>query len=319
MSHEIDQSTGKAAMAYVGQEPWHGLGQKLPPDADLATWRLAAGMNFHVDECPVFYKWDGKFYESLKKKSLVRSDNGFELAQVGKKYNVVQPGQILEFYRDLVGPVGFKLDTAGVLFNGQKYWALARTSDEGNLFGKDKLVGYLLLVTACDGSMKTEGRFCAERVVCKNTLQIALGENSGHSVKVSHRSVFNPVEMKLELGLFNEGWVSFMTQAKRLAETPVDEQFAFQFVADALGATVNEEQQVNSEIHGKIMALFNGAGVGAEMKTAKGTAWGLLNAFTEFYDHHVETKTLDARLNNAWFGYGAKVKDKVYQQLTALA
>ena len=43
MSHDLDESTGKPAMAYVGERPWHGLGEALPPDQDIQTWSKPRG------------------------------------------------------------------------------------------------------------------------------------------------------------------------------------------------------------------------------------------------------------------------------------
>jgi hypothetical protein len=71
---------------------------------------------------------------------------------VGSRYNVVQPREVLEFYRDLTEVAGYELETAGALKAGRKFWALARTGKSAALKGKDVVNGYLLLATSCDGS-----------------------------------------------------------------------------------------------------------------------------------------------------------------------
>jgi len=48
MAHEIDTTTGRAAMAYIGQTPWHGLGRRLEEGATIETWQQAAGMEWEV-------------------------------------------------------------------------------------------------------------------------------------------------------------------------------------------------------------------------------------------------------------------------------
>ena len=65
----------------------------------------------------------------------------------------------------------------------------------------------------------------------------------------------------------------------------------------------------------KIMDLFNGEAKGAEL--VGNTKWGLLNAVTEYYDHHLPARTADARLNSTWFGNGDTVKAKAIEVLTA--
>ncbi|WP_414616819.1 DUF932 domain-containing protein, partial [Stenotrophomonas muris] len=92
---------------------------------------------------------------------------------VSKRFKVVQPGEILEFYRDLTQHSGFELETAGVLKGGKKFWAMARTGQSTSLKGRDRVDGYLLLATACDGTLATTAQFTSVRVVCNNTLQIA--------------------------------------------------------------------------------------------------------------------------------------------------
>ncbi|WP_163110586.1 DUF932 domain-containing protein, partial [Acinetobacter baumannii] len=81
-----------------------------------------------------------------------RSDTRAPLSVVSARYQVVQPLEVLDFYRDLTEVGGFELETAGVLKEGRKFWALAKTGQTGTLKGKDKVDGYLLLATACDGT-----------------------------------------------------------------------------------------------------------------------------------------------------------------------
>ena len=100
----------------------------------------------------------------------------------------MQPHDVLGFYRDLVSVSGFELETAGVLKGGKKLWALARTGDEMMLSGMDQVKGYLLLATSCDGSLATTAQFTSIRVVCNNTLQMAVGDNLG-AVRVPHSTI----------------------------------------------------------------------------------------------------------------------------------
>ena len=84
-----------------------------------------------------------------------RSDTNAPLSVVSGRYQVVQPKEVLEFYRDLSEISGFELETAGVLKAGKKFWALARTGKETALKGNDVVKGYLLLATSCDGTLAT--------------------------------------------------------------------------------------------------------------------------------------------------------------------
>ena len=158
-------------MAYAGEKPWHGLGNKLASQAPIEVWRTQAGMDWKIESSEVRYITGnnnvGVINAFPEQKVLYRSDTKAPLAVVSKRFQVVQPGEILEFYRDLTACNGFELETAGVLRAGKKFWALARTGQSTTLKGRDKVDGYLLLATACDGSLATTAQFTSVRVVCK--------------------------------------------------------------------------------------------------------------------------------------------------------
>ncbi len=83
---------------------------------------------------------------------------------------------IVRRHASLIG--GFGLETAGVLNERRKLRALAKTRQSGLLKGKGKITGYLLLATACDGTLAATAQFTSLRIVCRNILQIALGDST---------------------------------------------------------------------------------------------------------------------------------------------
>ena len=156
MSHLVE------TMAYVGQTPWHELGNALPQKQSIDVWAQAAGMQWHIRETPVRYlatdedsSLYGEAMEFPDQKVLYRSDTKAPLSVVSGRYQVVQPQEVLEFYRDLTEVSGYELETAGVLKGGRKFWALARTGKSSALKGDDVVNGYLLLATSCDGTLAT--------------------------------------------------------------------------------------------------------------------------------------------------------------------
>src|SRR5690606_6282130 len=209
MEHQIALVKGKASIAYVGDKPWHGLGQELTPDASIETWKKEAGMDWEIKDSPITFN-DGsgpKVYKGSR--VLFRSDTGEQLSIVSDEYRVVQPGEVLDFFQDLVALQGFKLTTAGVLYGGRRFWALADTGREMDVLGKDRVKGMLLLTTSCDGTMATTAMFTTVRVVCNNTLTLAMNKDSKNATRVTHRSVFDPTKVKADLGLLDEAWETF--------------------------------------------------------------------------------------------------------------
>ena len=163
-------------------------------------------MDFQILGSPVSFKTgSGKTFAYGKKQVLYRGDTEEALSVVGDRYRVVQPLEVLEFFRNLVADHGFQLETAGVLFNGAKYWALARTGEEVRIKGQDVIRQYLMLGTACDGSMQTTAKLVDTRVVCNNTIEIAASEDGG-SIKVRHSSKFCAEDVQAELGLASKTW-----------------------------------------------------------------------------------------------------------------
>ncbi|MBB0025852.1 DUF932 domain-containing protein [Ralstonia pickettii] len=313
-------------MAYVGQTPWHGLGNQLSPRQPVEVWAKQAGMNWQIEETEVRFVSGsagsslGSIHAFPEQKVLYRSDTKAPLSVVSARYNVVQPAEILEFYRDLTEVGGFELETAGVLKEGRKFWALAKTGQTGLLKGKDKVDGYLLLATACDGTLATTAQFTSVRVVCNNTLQIALGDGTG-VVKVPHRSQFDAAAVKRQLGIAVSSWDSFMARTKALAERKVTDSAAETFFRRVLTySTTNlaDRVVVNERAIKAVGELYTGSGKGADLPSAAGTAWGLVNSITEFVDHHRRARSDDHRLDAAWFGQGAALKQKAWDEALKL-
>ena len=322
MAHELVSSND---MAYVGETPWHGLGNQLPKNQPIEIWQKSAGMDFEIKQSDVLFNaanGDGNLL-NLRVNSdatvLYRSDNLESLSVVSKRYKVVQPRDVLGFYRDLVSVGGFELETAGVLKGGKKIWALARTGQETLLAGGDKVKAYLLLATSCDGSLATTAQFTSVRVVCNNTLQCAVGQSKG-AVRVPHSTTFDPAAVKQELGMGMSSWDRFMTDIKAMSNRPVNKFEAMSYLVDVLGdPSLPLNDQPNTKAIQTVYGLYSGAGKGSDLDSASGTAWGLVNGITEFVDIHRRARSQDNRLDSAWFGMGAQIKQRGYDAALALA
>jgi phage/plasmid-like protein (TIGR03299 family) len=322
MSHEIDQSNGRDNIAYIGDKPWHGLGEDMTDDADLDQWRIAAGLNHTVQEQDIMYMDEtGTLHVIPDKKALVRDDTKLVLSVVGQGYNVVQPMAVIEFYRSLIEAQGFTMETAGSLMNGKRVWALARTGEEARIKGQDLLRQYILLATSYDGTMATIASATAVRVVCWNTFSYAVGENGGRAdVRIPHHAIFNPEKIKAEMGLESNQWTTYIEEARVLADRKVKTKEAIEYFF-ALFYGDNEEVDEHSKAVERRMAQMLNVyenGVGQDTESANGTAWGLHNAVTRFVDHERKTRSDDSRLNSAWFGDGNRLKARAFYAALAL-
>lgn len=342
MAHQVEQ------MAYVGDTPWHGLGNQLTQNQPIEVWAKQAGMDWRIESSDVSYMAQNERGQSIimpyeEQRVLYRSDTHAPLSVVSQRYQEVQPMEILEFYRDLTEQSGFELETAGVLKGGKKFWALARTGQSAALKGKDVSNGYILLATACDGTLATTAQFTNIRVVCNNTLAIALrGQSSSAGVvKVPHSTKFDADKVKQQLGISVRAWDEHMYEMKQLTQRKVtqgeaaayfdavfnntsmsaadQEENIIQFYRNIATPTpVKEKPEPNGRAMSKVMDMFNGQGRGAELSSAKGTAYGLLCSLTEFVDHERRAMSTDHRLDSAWFGAGAALKQRGLEQALRL-
>lgn len=321
MAHLVEQ------MAYVGETPWHGLGNQLPQRQPLDIWQKTAGMDWSIEEAPVQFMSQrigtlGTIHSFPEQKVLYRSDTKTPLSVVSQRYQVVQPKDVLEFYRDLTESAGFELETAGVLKGGKKFWALARTGQATALKGGDDVRGYLLLATSCDGTLATTATPTTVRVVCNNTLTIAVN-GATQDIKVGHRSRFDPLQVKQQLGIAVSHWDGFMYRMRMLAERKVKTHEAMNYflrvLCETSAPTSEQGGLTNERALKRVQALFDGQGRGSELDAARGTAWGLLNAVTEYVDHERRARNTEYRLDSAWFGQGAQIKQKALETALALA
>lgn len=331
MTAAINMIGKKASMAYVGELPWHGLGQRLTEGSPIEVWAKEAGMNWKVQRSKIRYATSA---EKAKKEVLstweqqhvlFRSDTHAPLGLVSENYKVVQPGQVLEFFRDLTERNNMRLETAGVLFGGERYWALAKTGHDLRVAGTDVLGGYLLLATSCDGSMATTAKFTSIRVVCQNTLTAAM-HSGASAVRVPHNSVFDATQVKVEMGLLDEAWSELGEKASALAKRPITKKDAIttlikawgdfdSFVKDIKSDGVDKafENQPKARVMAEIIQLWDGKGLGADLKSSKGTAWGLVNAATQYFDHSAG-RSQDRRLASAWFGKNDRKKTDLFEE-----
>lgn len=339
MAHQIE------TMAFVGQTPWHGLGNQLLQNQPIEVWAQQAGMDWRIESSNVSYMAKNERGQNIlmpyeEQRVLYRSDTHAPLSVVSQRYQEVQPMEILNFYKDLTEQSGFELETAGVLKGGRKFWALARTGQSAALKSKDVSNGYILLATACDGTLATTAQFTSVRVVCNNTLSIAIrGQTSGEGVvKVPHSTKFDAEKIKQQLGISIKTWDEHMYEMKQLSQRKVTQQEAaayfdavfnntnlsiaeqdesiiqYYLKAASMDKKSNSKSEPNGRAMSKVMEMFNGHGRGAELSSAKDTAYGLLCSITEFVDHERRAMSRDHRLNSAWFGMGATIKQRGLEQ-----
>ena len=235
---------------------------------------------------------------------------------MGKGYTPVQNTEMFKMFDSIVGSGEAFYHTVGSLFGGRKVWLLAKFNGEVKLDDGDVLDKYVLLSNAHDGSGALTAMFTPVRVVCWNTLSVALrGGNQEDSKRMYLRHTQGITEKAIDvrkyLGLENLYYERMMEECNSLIQKSfTKEQMAELSLQLYRG---NEEIENIEDIKGtsrssveQTISLFNhGIGTNGE------NAYDAFNAVTE--DDSVREK----RLNQTWFGKGQSVREKTFNILSA--
>lgn len=335
MAHKISIVEGIAEMAYLLSEGgcWHGIGQGIEDNATRETWMNAANIsNWDILKCKsTFIDPSGMIRRVPGQIQMVRSDNFNHLGTVSEMFNVHQPQDVANWMFDAVDKMGFEMSTMGVLFNGKKFWCQANIKQSVNIGGIDRVNGKLLISVPNTGKEGSSFIYGTERVVCNNTLRSAT-KNGQSMLRVNHMNAFNPEEINDSLGLFDlNDWAQAAEQMTKIkmSETQVYDYLARVFdiyeevESEEVDLVAAQEERIAIAADNRAVQtcyeLFNGAGQGAELVTARGTLWGAVNSVTEYVDHKRNTRTWDARFDSAQFGRWAGVKDNAWDEAVKLA
>lgn len=306
MSHEI------YSMAYTGQTPWHGLGEELDPNASIDVWAEKGGFNWTVEESQLFYNASGKPAIVKGKKVFYRSDHPeIVLGVATNQFNPVQPRAVLEFYEEFNAETEFRLHTAGILKQGERFWALAKNNSTYAVGGTDVHENHLLVATANDGSMATRILPTDVRVVCANTARMALSDQN-KGLSINHRSVVNWDRVRQWVRGETELFALWGNLYDALSNVPINVEQAAQFAKDLIAPdwTPGKEKMPR-----KLQAFADTMQQGVGQSEAGETAYGLFNSVTRYVDHDAQARSQETRLNSAFFGTGAHLKTAAMDML----
>ena len=156
-------------MFYTREKPWHGLGTKVMEAPTSEDALNLAGLNWNVIQQPICTN----FEETIPGyKANIRDCDGKVLGVVGDRYQVLQNREAFAFTDELLGE-GVKYETAGSLKEGRQVWLLARLPREYIISG-ERISPYLVFTNTFDGSGAVRVAITPIRVVCNNTLNLAL-------------------------------------------------------------------------------------------------------------------------------------------------
>jgi phage/plasmid-like protein (TIGR03299 family) len=318
MAHELLIENGKAAMMYVGEKaPWHGLGQKLDKPATSAEAIKAAHLDWEVAKVPLYMKGRKQYRPVKAKYAVVRTDQPQPepMGIVAENYQPLQNREAFTWFDEIVGHGAAIYHTAGALGNGERVWVLAKLPGEIRVKGEDVSEKFLLLSNSHDGESSVQVKFTPIRVVCQNTLTMAL--SSGQTVKISHtRSLKERMEAAKEnLGIIHEQFLKIEKDFQQLAEIQIkkaglDEYLAAVFPMPSDDKDTAAINRVTTARQKSGQLFETGRGNGAEK--VRGTLWAAYNGIAEFVDYGSTRRDASQRLESIWFGSGYLTKARAF-------
>lgn len=320
---------GRVALAYAEDDglPWHGTGQPVKKTASIGEWAQAGGLNFDVKravvECsiPVGSAGVKARVKVPAHDVLYRGDSGKPIAVVSSTYQIHQPQAILGLFGEWFDVAGVRMVSCGLLGDSRILWAQAEINGGETVLGEDALKCNIMVATGLVGNMATTCRDVDTRIICNNTFTAAMGEDNKYSLRVTHRSAFDPARIRKAIEAADSGFRARVETYRALAKVRMNMVVAEELVQKVLRPVGNVKadgtEMRKPSGYDAILSLFQGEAMGAGFGSSEGTAWGLFNAFTQHVDHGSKAKSSDSRTTSAWFGDGAALKQRALQVIRA--
>ena len=314
MSHEIEMINGQAQMAYAGEVPWHGLGVPVSNDLTPTQMMEKAGLDWKVETRPLYYK--GAFASDVNvpnKRALVRETDGKLLDVIGSDWEPVQNEEAFNFFSEYVLAGDMEMNTAGSIRNGRNVFALAKVKESFELFGGDRVDSYLLFSNPHHYGKSIDIRFTPIRVVCNNTLSVALDGTAKTGIQLSHRVKFDADSVKETLGIASAKFAKYKEAADYLGSKRYTFDSLIDYYNNVFPRTSSKKVD-DGKITDKVLQLSKNAKDAYDAielqpgaNFAKGSWWQAYNSVTYITDH-VQGRNQDNRLYSSWFGGNQKRK-----------
>jgi phage/plasmid-like protein (TIGR03299 family) len=319
MAHELTvRKDGIVEMMYAGEMPWHRLGTKVEGLLTSAEAIEAAHLDWSVEFGEIYTAMDNIGGHNLipKWRRTFRDDNDETLGIVGSRYTILQNAEAFDFMDELLGEIGAFYETAGSLKGGKSIWLMVRLPDHITVGEGDELVPYLVLKNSHDGTGAVTIAAVMVRVVCANTLSIALG-GSSNQFKIRHTaSMHNKVERAREaIELINENFHQYSTVFQEMLDRELSDDELEQYIIDVVDMDTTKSRGKN--IYSHIESLYKNHATN-NTGDMSGTLWAAYNAITYWVDHNRGLNQFGRRKTTAdeaaLFGSGATIKQKAYDE-----
>jgi len=316
MSANLLIQNGQASMFYINEVPWHGLGTKLDKPATAQEAIEAAKLDWKVVKLPLFagskrIPVPDRFAVVRRTGDLIQKTDPV-LGVVSNEYTPLQNRQAFSFFDPIVGQNAAIYHTAGALGQGERVWILAKLPGHIRVAKDDITEKYLLLSNSHNGKSSVQIKFTPVRVVCQNTLTLALNEGSVWRV-VHHADVRSKLEQAHQmLGLINERFDDMEQSFQAMSRVKMNTNRLTEYLATVYPDSKEPDKMVLVQRDRNWSEFFFDQGRGNRMPGVAGTLWAALNGVTEWQDHRKSRQNENQRLATTWFGGSYQTKARAF-------
>ena len=317
MAHNInlDHLTGKRNfVSSNGQTAWHGLGTVLPQEFLTSEEVLKhVRLNYEVDIAPAYVLINDVYVPIPDTRATYRKDSNTPFAAVGKKYTIVQNMDAFKFFDSIIESGEAIYETAGILGGGERIFLCAKLPNYMNINGTNDVTNvYIVLTLSHDGSGSVKAMITPIRVVCENTLRMAIGA-AKNTVNIRHTASADArlSEAAKLLGITNKYVDEVDMILNKLAVTRIDDNFADMIISKVFDNTPKDKKQ--SPITANILtSVKNDYLTGVGQENIIGTAYGLYNGITHYFDHTARTLTSESKFISSFNGKISNDRDMAF-------
>lgn len=324
MAHNLNfnEKLNRHSFFSVKEKAWHELGIVVDKCPNSAEAIKLAGLDFDVDKSPITATIHSDGREIKDKYATYRTDTKEVFGIVGSKYTPIQNRDAFSFFDSIVGEGAAIYETAGCLNKGETIFITAKLPEYIKVGKNDLIEQYLFLTNTHDGSGAVQAMFTPVRVVCNNTLNIALRSNTNkvmirHTanakdrLEAAHKIMGISHKLVLELGdIFNAMARIKITDANlkgliQYAMVPNKEVFG--------KLQAKEEVSARFEAMCEEVLVYAHTSPTQQMPTTKGTLFGAYNAITGYYQNVKEYKAPEKKLASIMDGGVAYHSQKAFE------
>jgi phage/plasmid-like protein (TIGR03299 family) len=316
MAHNLEIRNGVASFAST-QTAWHGLGQIVGGAMTAQEAIRLAHLDYEVVKVPNFAYHNGEFLDTPASFSTLRTDTNQILGdRIGKNYTIVQNLEAFDFFDTITQAGEAMYETAGVLGIGEKIFVTAKMPDTIRIAGTDDLTEvYVLLTSSHDGSGSIIAAVTPVRVVCQNTLNMALN-NTINRVAIRHTSAVKDrlAEAHKVLGISK----AFVIEANECFNHLSKKYVSDDSVKELIRNLFNEQERDSTRIKNIEDAVLECYFTGVGQEKIVGTAWGAINGITFYLDHVKNYRNDATKFDNIIGGSSTLVATRATELLLAL-